>query len=97
MADAAERKEKNERIFREANEQIHEAAVELLEARAPAPFICECSDTACRDVLLLSLDDYTFARADDARFILADGHPHGEAELLRSGEGWAIWAKAGAD
>jgi hypothetical protein len=93
--DESERKAENERIFREANEQIHDAAVELLEERAPAPFLCECSDAECRDVLLLSLDDYAFARADDARFILADGHPHGEAELLRSGDGYGIWAKAG--
>jgi hypothetical protein len=95
MDEAARRKAENEKVFRDANEKIHDAALEILPEPGPTPFLCECSDVDCREVLLLMIAEYEFARADASRFILADGHPHGEAELLRSGDGYGIWAKAG--
>jgi hypothetical protein len=93
---AERRKAKNEAIFREANEKIREARVELIETQGPTPFLCECSDTDCREVVLLDLLDYEFARADAKRFVIAAGHSTDGADVVRAGSGYAIVTKDGA-
>lgn len=88
------RKAENEAIFREANEKIHSARIELLDAKGPTPFLCECSQPGCREVVLLELADYEFTRADATRFVVAHGHLE-DADVVRTGQGWAIVAKGG--
>lgn len=64
---------RTQEVFRQANERIREAAEEhALDMRIP--FICECGNPGCSQVLLLSLDEYRAVRADGTRFITKTGH-----------------------
>ena len=76
MATPAERKAQNEGTFRRANEDLDKGARELIgsERSSLVPFICECPDPACREVLLLTLDEYEVVRARPERGVAAIGH-----------------------
>src|SRR5262249_18547984 len=96
MNEAADRrKAENEVIFRDANERIRDARVELDEIVGRTPFLCECSAIDCREVVLLDLADYEFARAAPARFLLVPSHLSTPVDVLREGNGYAIVEKKG--
>ena len=96
MDEAEERrKAENEAIFRDANERIRDARVELLSTTGPTPFLCECSAPECRTIVMLELADYEFARSNARHFIVADGHPDGGGDPVRDGDGYTIVAKDG--
>jgi hypothetical protein len=76
----ARRVAQNQARFREANEGIEQAAREYA-VDGSLPFICECSDPKCVELLRLKLADYEAIRATSTHFIHAPGH-HGD------GEGW---------
>ena len=73
----AERVGRNDAIFRAANGGIRTAAGDhgLTEA---VPFICECADAKCTEVVRMELADYERVRAEPTHFINAPGH-HGVA------------------
>jgi alpha-D-ribose 1-methylphosphonate 5-triphosphate diphosphatase PhnM len=65
----------NQARFREANEQIENAADRhglLLDKKIP--FICECADSSCHEIIRMSFTDYEEVRADSRTFINAPGH-----------------------
>jgi hypothetical protein len=72
----------NESRFREANERI-ELTAGRMGLSDPIPFLCECSEETCTELVKLSLHDYEEVRADPAVFFVTPGHeahsaPHGE-------------------
>ncbi len=69
----AEQIARNDAIFRDANERIAEAARQY-DRTERVPFICECADPECRELLVLSLDEYEGVRAESAHFIVLPGH-----------------------
>jgi hypothetical protein len=69
----AEQVARNDAIFREANEAIERAARELGDGE-PVPFICECADLSCRELVRLTLSEYEDVRSSPVRFIAAAGH-----------------------
>jgi hypothetical protein len=75
----------NQRRFRLANEQIDRARIELGFDGEAVPFLCECADRSCTDVLPLTPDEYAQARAEDDRFVVLPGHvPPGEDVVQRN-------------
>ena len=65
-----ERIARNDHMFRQANEGIHAAAeVYEVEEDMRIPFICECADPACREIIRLSQDDYEAVRAESRHFL----------------------------
>ena len=85
----------NESVFREANERIAERRAELTAVDGPTPFLCECEDERCTELVLLTQEEYEHVRADAVRFIVARGHPtHGDEDGL-SGDGWVSVRKTG--
>jgi hypothetical protein len=71
---SAERIAANEATFRDANERIRERADEL-EFADPVPFLCECGEAGCRDILRLSLPEYeSVRRAGRTHFFVLPGH-----------------------
>jgi hypothetical protein len=75
MVSDAERKARNEAIFRDANEQIEEVRGELTLVQGKTPFFCECEDTKCREIIRLDLAEYEAVRASPTTFVIAPGHP----------------------
>jgi hypothetical protein len=63
----------NEATFRDANEQIQARALEL-EFPTPVPFLCECGEPDCHEIVSLSLDAYAEVRSEPAHFLVAPGH-----------------------
>src|SRR5918992_946739 len=77
----AARVAENESIFRRANEKLEERFREF-EATGLTPFLCECGDAACTQVIRLTLDEYEAVRAHGAHFAIVPGHQILEAERV---------------
>ena len=80
---AAEQMARNDSIFREANERI-ESYVQSIDDQidGPLPFLCECADMGCTEVLQLTAVEYEAVRRDPTHFLNARGH-------VRNANGWA--------
>lgn len=92
-----ERIARNDAIFREANEGIGEAAEEHQFATR-IPFICECADPSCREIIRLTLDEYKQLRSDPRHFVNVPGHEataHGWVEVVARTDGHATVEKLG--
>jgi hypothetical protein len=92
-----ERIARNDAIFREANEQIERAAHEH-EVHDGVPFLCECADERCTEIVRLSLAEYEAVRADPTHFVNAPGHhvPFSHAvRVIAQRDGYVIVEKLG--
>jgi hypothetical protein len=77
----AERIARNDAAFRHANEQIERAAEQAdIE---PVPFLCECADERCTEIVRLTLADYEAVRADPRWFLNVPGHEQGSQPYVR--------------
>jgi hypothetical protein len=89
----------NESAFRTANERLRGAALShrfLADQRVP--FICECADRGCYEVVMLSLTDYEQVRQHPSRFLLVAGHEDAEAvheRIIQAEAGYAVVEKVG--
>jgi hypothetical protein len=91
-----ERIAQNDAIFRDANERIRAVAEE--HALDRVPFICECADPSCRELIMLTLAEYREVRADPHLFVNAVGHDaaaQGWAEVVASRDGHVVVEKIG--
>ena len=103
MDEDAERARKlaiNQSRFRSANERMERQAVSFrFEPDQGVPFLCECGDPGCYEVVMLSLQDYERVRAHPSRFLLVAGHEDEEAiheRIVEAENGYAIVEKVGA-
>ena len=73
-----------------ANEEIRRAQIEIgASADAPLPFLCECDDVACREIVRLRPDEYSATRKDAKQCIVAVDHPF-SGRVVRTGDGYVI-------
>ena len=94
---SAERVARNDAIFREANEQIRDAA-EKYEVLDRVPFLCECADETCTEIVRVSLVDYEAVRTDSRRFLYTPGHHvafEGSVKLVENRDGYDVVEKVG--
>lgn len=61
--------------FRDANEKI-QAAADSTALGGPIPFICECPDSECADIVRLTFDEYEAIREHPRRFFNVPSHEH---------------------
>jgi hypothetical protein len=88
---------RNDAIFREANERIERAANQFAGAD-PVPFICECAEPSCRDVIRLPLAEYERIREHATWFVVAPGHEASAgdaAEIVETKDGYHVVEKVG--
>lgn len=93
----AERVARNEAAFREANESIREAA-QRYGAADGLPFICECAEPGCMEILRLVSTEYEAVRATPTHFITAPGHhraSEGWGKVVEQRDGYEIVEKVG--
>jgi hypothetical protein len=89
-----ERAALNELRFRAANERIEERRVELgVDGRIP--YVCECEEAACREVVRLSADEYRDVRASARQFLLVTGHPFRSGDVVAEHDGYVVVEKRG--
>jgi hypothetical protein len=74
MSRSAERRAENEAAFREANEGLERKAAELGLEGERTPYICECENEACTEIIRLSRQEYETVRADPKTFVVTPGH-----------------------
>jgi hypothetical protein len=89
-----ERAARNEVLFREANEKLGDKRQEL-EIAGRTPFLCECDDPTCTELVRLSLEQYEHARSQANWFLVAIGHDPQEALVDEDHDGYAIVEKIG--
>ena len=68
----ARRVAENQSRFRQANESINSIAQRADLPRIP--FVCECANPRCLEIIKLSRAEYEAVRADGRRFLNAPGH-----------------------
>jgi hypothetical protein len=88
---------RNNATFREANERIGVVAG-IYGVEGAVPFICECEDPACSEIVPLELGQYEEIRADSRRFLNVPGHEaaaQGAAVVVERREGYVIVEKVG--
>jgi hypothetical protein len=83
----------NQRRFALANEQIDRARVELGFDGGAVPFLCECPDRSCTEVLPLTPSEYARVRTGDDRFILLPGHVPEEEDVIERHDRYVITTK----
>jgi hypothetical protein len=83
---SAERIAENDATFRAANEKVA-ASADAYDLTGPVPFICECAEETCTNVILVSLDDYREIRKHPRRFLNVPGH---EALMLKAHAGIVV-------
>lgn len=96
---AAEKIARNNAAFRDANDEIDTAAGDhgLADGR-PVPFICECSDVRCVEIIRLTLEEYARIRRNPRWFVHAPGHEEsvpGAVELVDRNERYLVVEKIG--
>jgi hypothetical protein len=70
-----------EQSFRDANRTIMEVAAEL-ELSREVPFLCECCDTGCRDLIRMPWAEFEALHEHGNLFVVKPGHEHLEVEQL---------------
>jgi hypothetical protein len=83
--ESEDRRTRNEAAFRDANEGIRESELRLNPPLAEVPYLCECDDPDCREIVLLSADEYERVRAHGRRFVLVSGHDDGNPVVAANG------------
>jgi hypothetical protein len=94
---SAERIGRNDAIFRHANEGISEVA-EAQEIEERVPFICDCADPACLEIVQMSMEEYREIRKDPRVFVNVPGHEasaQGWAQAIESHDRYVVVVKVG--
>jgi hypothetical protein len=91
-----ERMARNNTTFRDANEHIS-AAAGVYGIDSPVPFICECADARCSEIVRLTLEEYEEIRAHSRHFFHLPGHEDaaGAAQVVARRDGYVIVEKLG--
>ena len=99
MGSSAERKALNEGAFRDANERLERAAEEIVGSEAedtPVPFLCECPQLECTQVVRLTLAEYERVRSGSRQGLAALGHEDPSIEnVLERNERFVMTEKFG--
>jgi hypothetical protein len=92
-----ERIARNDATFRRANERIS-AAAGAYKLDTPVPFLCECADPKCSEIVRLKLDEYEEIRADSRHFLNIPGHQEADGAtgvVVAKRNGYVIVEKTG--
>ena len=96
---AAEKIARNNAAFRDANNEISVAAGEHgLDDGRPVPFICECSEPRCTQIIRLTLAEYRCVRSNPRWFAHAPGHEEvipGAVEQVDRNDRYVLVEKVG--
>ena len=81
MDPQGERIARNEAAYRDVNEAIRAGRADD-KADARRPFVCECGQLGCNQLVELTLAEYEEVRANPRRFLMLAGHEIPDIELV---------------
>jgi hypothetical protein len=94
--EAEERKARNDAAFRHANEQIRAAVEKHDPPFDQLPFICECAEESCTQIIRVRLKEYCAVRRNPRRFLVAEGHGEDDAGVIvERASGYVVVEKTG--
>jgi hypothetical protein len=73
---------KNEQAFRDYNDRRVAFEEQTADADELVPFVCECGDPACIEVLDVTVDGFMDAHSAPNRFTVKPGHVIGQVERV---------------
>jgi hypothetical protein len=80
MSTRNKRREDNQRLFKDANQRLHDVVEHKAREATPVPFLCECADVECMERVEVSLEQWQAVADQENRFIIVAGHPRIEGE-----------------
>jgi hypothetical protein len=83
MSDWREQEVGNETSSREINEWIDESALGA-DSGGTRPYVCECSDGACKSTIALTHVEYEEVRAHGTHFAIARDHESPDLDVMVS-------------
>jgi hypothetical protein len=86
-----------ESAFRDANEQIQAKADELGFGAQTTPYLCECEDAGCTEVIGLTRVAYEEVRAHPRRFVMVSGHQEPDSRLVQETARLTVIEKTGEE
>ena len=92
---SVERAAENESTFREVNEKLEKRADELALSSGRTPYLCECDDERCTQVVLLTGEEYERVRAGPRTFLLVSDHQSPDDRVVRTEAGYVVIEKTG--
>src|SRR5438093_9013155 len=94
MARSEERAARNEVAFRTANEELGRKRQEL-QLEGTTPFLCECHNESCTELLQLELGEYERVRENPRQFVIVPGHDSGGDKVVEEHDRYALVEKTG--
>jgi len=85
---------RNEDLFRQVNERLHDLAVIAGSPEPHEKYVCECEQPSCSLLVELSSDEFRAVRANDSRFLVfpepSHTSPDVEAVVERHERYWVV-------
>jgi hypothetical protein len=97
MTRSAAQRARNESTFRRLNENLEQKAQALGFGEQPTPYLCECEDPRCTEVVMLARLDYEAVRSDPRLFFIVPGHDAEEDEVLEERDAFHVVEKTGEE
>jgi hypothetical protein len=97
MSRGAAQRAKNESTFGRANEDLEQKARVWSFGEQPTPYLCECEDLRCTDVVMLGRSDYEAVRSDPRRFFVVPGHDVLEDRVVEEYDGFHVVERTGEE
>jgi hypothetical protein len=97
MNRADEQAAKNESTFRRANDSLEKRRTALGFEDDPTPYLCECEDERCLELVLLSREEYEAVRANPRRFVMVPGHQEADDAVVQEEARFTVIEKGGQE
>jgi hypothetical protein len=97
MSRSDEQAAKNESTFRRANESLEDEATDLGFDDEPTPYLCECEDERCLELVRLNREEFEAVRANPKRFVMVPGHQEADDVVIREGARFMVIEKTGQE
>jgi len=97
MTRSAAQRAANESTFRRANEDLEQKAQALAFGHEATPYLCECEDPRCTEVVMLARLDYEAVRSDPRQFVIVPGHDAKEDNVVEERDGFNVVEKTGEE
>src|SRR4051812_48388713 len=94
---SAARRAENESTFRAANESIEASAQDLNLVARPIPFICECENERCTQIVRLTIAEYEQVRRNGTHFFVSPGHQAEPDRVVAAVGGYTTAEKTGEE